>query len=121
MEVGDASSKDRRRSSVSPMRERARRKPRQDWLVTVGQGRSPARTLRRESKGRRDSKSPRKFDSARLSFGGLEQVSEVRQIGMPCWEVCAPCRRCAFVVVYARVLLSGDTTVYIYNCCTYMA
>lgn len=64
------------RSSVSSLtRQRARLKPRQDWLVTVGQGRSPARTLRRESKGRRKSKSsrPKKFDKARLSFGGLEQ------------------------------------------------
>lgn len=79
MVISEATSKDRRRSSVSPIRERVRRKPRQDWLVTVGQGHSPARTLRRESRGRRNSKSPRtkKFDSARLSFGGLEQVSEV--------------------------------------------
>lgn len=66
-----------RQSSVSPTRQRASRlKPRQDWLVAVGQGHSPARTLRRESKDhRRKSKSsrPKKFDSARLSFGGLEQ------------------------------------------------
>jgi len=70
-------SEDRRRSSVSPIRERVRRKPRQDWLVAVGQGHSPARTLRRESRGRRNSKSSRankKFDAIRLSFGGLEQV-----------------------------------------------
>lgn len=76
MVVSEASAKDRRRSSVSPIREKVRRKPRQDWLVAVGQGHSPARTLTRESRGRRNSKSPRtkKFDSARLSFGGLEQV-----------------------------------------------
>lgn len=74
--VSEASTKDRRRSSVSPIRERVRRKPRQEWLVAVGQGHSPKETLTRESRGRRNSKSPRtkKFDSARLSFGGLEQV-----------------------------------------------
>eukprot|EP00903_Cladosiphon_okamuranus_P013008 g12137.t1 len=75
MVVSEATTKDRRRSSVSPIRERVRGKPRQEWLVAVGQGHSPARTLKRESRGRRNSKSPRtkKFDSARLSFGGLEQ------------------------------------------------
>lgn len=64
------------RSSVSPIRDRGGLKPRPDWLVTVGQGRSPARTLRRGSRGRRNSKSsrPKKFDTVRLSFGGLEQV-----------------------------------------------
>ncbi|CAM9948277.1 unnamed protein product, partial [Hapterophycus canaliculatus] len=61
--------------SLSPA-ERVRRKPRQEWLVAVGQGRSPARTLRRESKGRaknRRSSGRKKFDKARLSFGGLEK------------------------------------------------
>lgn len=57
--------------------DRARRKPRQEWLVAIGQGRSPARTLRRESKGsskNRRSSGRKKFDKARLSFGGLEKV-----------------------------------------------
>ncbi|CAM9106855.1 unnamed protein product, partial [Ectocarpus fasciculatus] len=76
----------RRGSSASPIRERLRRKPRQDWLVTVGQGRSPSRTLRRESKGRATSRSPgrsKKFDSARLSFGGLEQDPKPRRSRSP--------------------------------------
>lgn len=60
-------------------RQRSRPRPRQDWLVAVGQGHSPARTIRRENRGgggANSSKSPRrkKFDTARLSFGGLEQV-----------------------------------------------
>ena len=56
-------------------RQRRKPKPRQDWLVAVGQGHSPARTLRRESRGGARSKPRRKkFDTARLSFGGLEQV-----------------------------------------------
>ncbi|CAM9548304.1 unnamed protein product [Ectocarpus sp. 12 AP-2014] len=88
MVVSETSGKDssRRGSSASPIRERLRRKPRQDWLVTVGQGRSPARTLRRESKGRATSRSPgrsKKFDSARLSFGGLEQDPKARRSRSP--------------------------------------
>eukprot|EP00752_Nemacystus_decipiens_P007655 g6843.t1 len=53
--------------------QRARPKPRQDWLVAVGQGHSPARTLRRESRGPGSKPRRKKFDTARLSFGGLEQ------------------------------------------------
>ncbi|CAM9509898.1 unnamed protein product [Ectocarpus sp. 4 AP-2014] len=88
MVVSETTGKDssRRGSSASPIRERLRRKPRQDWLVTVGQGRSPARTLRRESKGRATSRSPgrsKKFDSARLSFGGLEQDPKARRSRSP--------------------------------------
>ncbi|CBN79760.1 hypothetical protein Esi_0014_0054 [Ectocarpus siliculosus] len=88
MVVSETTGKDssRRGSSASPIRERLRRKPRQDWLVTVGQGRSPARTLRRESKGRATSRSPgrsKKFDSARLSFGGLEQDPKPRRSRTP--------------------------------------
>ncbi|CAM9867991.1 unnamed protein product [Ectocarpus sp. 12 AP-2014] len=88
MVVSETTGKDssRRGSSASPIRERLRRKPRQDWLITVGQGRSPARTLRRESKGRATSRSPgrsKKFDSARLSFGGLEQDPKARRSRSP--------------------------------------
>ena len=54
--------------------QRAKPKPRQDWLVAVGQGHSPARTLRRESRGPGSKPRRKKFDTARLSFGGLEQV-----------------------------------------------
>lgn len=108
MVVSETTGKDssRRGSSASPIRERLRRKPRQDWLVTVGQGRSPARTLRRESKGRATSRSPgrsKKFDSARLSFGGLEQVclcavdDGIR--GMPCWFSC--------LLLFARSIVGG--------------
>lgn len=54
--------------------QREKPKPRQDWLVAVGQGHSPARTLRRESRGGGSKPRRKKFDTARLSFGGLEQV-----------------------------------------------
>ena len=54
--------------------QRAKPKPRQDWLVAVGQGHSPARTLRRESRGVGSKPRRKKFDTARLSFGGLEEV-----------------------------------------------
>ncbi|CAM9194567.1 unnamed protein product, partial [Scytosiphon promiscuus] len=67
MVVSDTASKEPG-GSLSPA-ERVRRKPRQDWLVAVGQGRSPARTLRRESRGRaksRRSSGRKKFDKARL-------------------------------------------------------
>ena len=46
--------------------------------MAVGQGHSPARTLRRESRGAGSKPRRKKFDTARLSFGGLEQVCVLR-------------------------------------------
>eukprot|EP00903_Cladosiphon_okamuranus_P013009 g12138.t1 len=63
--------------------ERAKPKPRQDWLVAVGQGHSPARTLRRESRGPGSKPRRKKFDTARLSFGGLEQEQDPRPLRSP--------------------------------------
>lgn len=69
----------RRSSSLSPTRDRGRRKPRQEWLVAVGQGQSPNSTRHLDPGS--SSNSParkKKFDVNSLSFTGLE-----RQVGHP--------------------------------------
>lgn len=66
------------RSSVSPTRDRGRQKPRQEWLVAVGRGLSPASTRKMEAGSSSNSPAGRKkkFDVDSLSFTGLE-----RQVG----------------------------------------
>lgn len=68
---------ERRRNSVSPRRERGRRKPRQEWLVAVGQGQSPASTRSRDSKGNSPS-GMKKIDVDTLSFKGLERQVRIQ-------------------------------------------
>lgn len=74
---------ERRLSSVSPTRDRGRRKPRQEWLVAVGQGRDPASTRNMEAGSCSNSPAGRKkkFDVDSLSFTGLERQVGHSQLG----------------------------------------
>ena len=58
-------------SGVSPNRSKMGQRPRKDWLVAVGQGRSPASTR----SGAETAAIRKKVDLPKLSFSGLEQVN----------------------------------------------
>lgn len=82
---------ERRRGSVSPSRDRDRRKPRRDWLVAVGQGHSPASTRSRQDDSKSSSspnKRSKKFDVDSLTFSGLE---EQQQASRADWRCCCCC------------------------------
>lgn len=68
MAVGDPLGKPQDRlSSLSPKRDKAKQKPRKDWLVAVGQGLSPASTRSENGATAR-----KKVDPPKFSFSGLE-------------------------------------------------